>query len=490
MAWIWIGAVASAQEAAPTFAPANTYEHSVVMISAVQQEYEYAAPWKKQSMIRGTGSGFIIDGRRILTNAHNVANQRYLEVTKQNLARRWPARVLFVGHDCDLALLAIDDPAFFEGTVPLELGPLPAVNSTVQTCGFPVGGRTVSITEGVVSRIEVGIYSHSKADSHLLVQTDAAINPGNSGGPVLQNGKVVGVAFQGLQLADNIGYMIPTTVIRHFLTDVEDGTYDGFGSLGIVSYDGLHSPAYTAWLDVPPAVEGLVVLDTIINSTVEDVLQPGDVITEIDGYSIDNDGMIRIHGLHLELSEAVEQKQIGDEIRLAFYRGGEKHSATVKVHYNEPVLTWRQLHDLQPEYKVYAGLVFVSLNRNYLETWGQNWVFDIPFYLRYLFYDVRNLNQDRLREEYVVLADILPDPVNAYAGGFIDQVVESINAVPIRSLKDLDAGLTRDEDGFLVIRFLGNQTPLILDAAKAAESHPQILEKYSVPAESHLENKQ
>src|SRR5512140_2081934 len=100
---------------------------------------------------------------------------------------------------------------------------------------------------GIVSRIESRGYVHSGTDSHLLVQTDAAINPGNSGGPVIQDGKVVGVAFQGLQSADNIGFMIPTTVIDHFLKDIADGTYNGFPSSGLVVFEGLHNPAYRAY---------------------------------------------------------------------------------------------------------------------------------------------------------------------------------------------------------------------------------------------------
>ncbi|MHC4773610.1 MAG: hypothetical protein ACYS8S_08640, partial [Planctomycetota bacterium] len=69
----------------------QTYQQSVVMILAVHQEYDFATPWKKGPMGQGVGSGFIIEGNRILTNAHNVANQRYLEVKKQNQAKRYPA---------------------------------------------------------------------------------------------------------------------------------------------------------------------------------------------------------------------------------------------------------------------------------------------------------------------------------------------------------------------------------------------------------------
>ena len=65
------------------------------------------------------------------------------------------------------------------------------------TYGFPAGGEQISYTRGVVSRIEVEGYVHIGNRAFLAVQTDAAINPGNSGGPVIQDDKVVGVAFEG-----------------------------------------------------------------------------------------------------------------------------------------------------------------------------------------------------------------------------------------------------------------------------------------------------
>ena len=269
-----------------------TFKKSVVMVRAVKQDYDYRTPWKQSSMSSGVGSGFVIEDGLILTNAHNISNAKYVEVRKQDLAKRYIARVAFAGHDCDLAVLAIDDMSFYNDVVQLELGGIPAVNSTVQTYGFPMGGKQISVTEGVVSRIEMDVYAHPRADSHLVVQTDAAINPGNSGGPVIQNGKVVGVAFQGLSSGDNIGYMIPTTVIRHFIKDINDGEYDGFGSLGFSMFPGLHSDSYRDYLQVPDGEEGVVVLETMMHSSVEDMLKPEDVITSIDGHEIDNDGNI------------------------------------------------------------------------------------------------------------------------------------------------------------------------------------------------------
>ncbi|MBN2211046.1 MAG: serine protease, partial [Sedimentisphaerales bacterium] len=267
-------------------------DKSVVLIRIVKQSWDYRQPWQQESIRQGVGSGFIIEGNQILTNAHNISDTRYIEIKKQNLAQRYIARIVHVGHDCDLALLEVTDPTFYNDMQPLEIGDIPLVNSTVLTVGFPMGGQDVSVTKGVVSRIQMDFYSHSGADSHLVIQTDAAINPGNSGGPVIQDDKVVGVAFQGLRQGDNIGYMIPSPVIRHFLTDVADGRYDGFGSLGVSTFTGLHSDSYRRYLKVPDNQQGVVVTDTLLGSTARELFQRGDVLVNIDGYDIDNDGNV------------------------------------------------------------------------------------------------------------------------------------------------------------------------------------------------------
>ncbi len=462
-------------------------EKSVTMIRCAKQDYDYLLPWQQQSMVQGIGSGFVIEGNRILTNAHNVSNYKYIELKKENLPKRYPARVAFVGHDCDLALIEVKDETFFEGMVPLKLGDIPKLNSTVTTHGFPMGGQRISVTEGVVSRIQMDLYSHSGADSHLVVQTDAAINPGNSGGPVMQDGHVVGVAFQGLTQADNIGYMIPTTVIRHFLDDVEDGRYDGFASLGINYFKGLHSESYKAYLNVPEDKEGVVVISTLLNSSAEDIFEKNDVLTMIDGYEIDNDGMIRMYGLTIDFAEVIEQKQIGETIDVTYYRNGEQQTSIATVQLNRPVIEYARQYDVAPRYICFAGLVFTPITRNYLETWGGNWLGSLPHQLRYLFLNSMQLNEDPNRKEYVVLAEIMPDAINAYCGGYKSQVIERVNNVPILSLDDLAAALEDPPGEFHLFQFRGNDAILPINAEQAATRQQAILEKYQIPQSMRLE---
>lgn len=134
---------------------------SLVRIQATSQEPNYRAPWSGGEVASGVGAGFIITGNRIMTNAHVVSNSRFLAVSKEGDPKPYPARVVHVAHDCDLALLTVDDPRFFENTVPLHFGGIPVIESTVSVYGYPIGGDRLSVTRGVVSRIDFQTYSHS-----------------------------------------------------------------------------------------------------------------------------------------------------------------------------------------------------------------------------------------------------------------------------------------------------------------------------------------
>lgn len=462
-------------------------ERSVFLILTVHKEFNYATPWKQGNISQSSGTCFLIGKNLLLTNAHNVSDCVYLELHKENVAKPFPARVVFVGHDCDLAIVTVDDKTFFDDTVSLELSDLPKVNSTVSTYGFPMGGDRISVTEGVVSRIETDTYAHSGADEHLVIQTDAAINPGNSGGPVIQDGKVVGVAFQGLQEADNIGYMIPTTVVKHFLKDIEDAKYDSFGSMGAMFFPGLHSESYREYLKVPPGQDGLVVLGTLLNSSVENVLQKNDVLTKIDDYNVDNDGMIMINGMRLSISEAIESKQIGEKVNLTFYRQGELKTATATIALNRPVFEQARLYDEPPPYVCYAGLVFTPATRNYLETWGPRWPRDIPFYLKYLFAHSTDINHEPQRKEYVVLSAVMADEINSYANQFRSEVVDEINGRKIYSLKDVSDAFKQASDDFYTIKFMGDNRVFPIEVKKAQQRQQAIMDKYDIPAAERLE---
>ena len=140
---------------------ADAIASSIVKVHVVTSEPDYAAPWQRSSPVRVSGSGVVIDGKRILTNAHVVADHAHLEVQRGGVGKHYVAQVEYVCDPCDLAILSVADERFFDGVKALRIGELPRSKQPVRVYGFPEGGDGLSVTEGVVSRIQFDKYVHS-----------------------------------------------------------------------------------------------------------------------------------------------------------------------------------------------------------------------------------------------------------------------------------------------------------------------------------------
>ena len=473
---------------APGTSSANekALRHSIVKIYATMQRDDFALPWQSSRPMSGNGSGFIIKGKRILTNAHVVSNARFIEVKKNGNPRRFEARVKFAGHDCDLAVLEVDDPDFFDDTKPVAFASsLPQLSDTVTVIGYPMGGARISLTEGVVSRIDYSIYSHSGVDQHLVLQVDAAINPGNSGGPVMFNGKVVGCAFQGLTRGDNIGYAIPVPVIRHFLTDIEDGAYHGYPELGAAVMD-TRNAALRESLGLTGEETGVAVYYIDPFGSASGVLQAGDVLLGIDNYDIAEDGTVELDGNTVEFAELLERKKWGETANFRVLRDGAVQEIAVPLANPKDPYIFRNIYDEHPEYCMVGGLVFSPLTREYLRTLGRNLSGVNPQQLLYVtqYAKVDGLHEDR--NAFVVLIRRLPHPVNSYADPFVNGLVSEVNGMRIRDLADMQLALAKPQDGYHIIRFAGMDDTLVLDAEQVKAARPGILSRYAVPAPFYL----
>ncbi|MGB4247980.1 MAG: trypsin-like peptidase domain-containing protein, partial [Pseudohongiellaceae bacterium] len=299
-------------------------ESSIVKIYTTSAAPDYFTPWRLLTPTQSSGSGSVISGNRILTNAHVVANASYVQVQKHNDPNRYTARVLFVSHASDLALVTVDDPAFFADLEALAIGDLPDPHEEVFVFGYPIGGRTLSITKGILSRVEQQIYAHS-GDFLLAGQIDAAINPGNSGGPVIVDEEIVGVVMQANSggRAENLGYFVPPDIIRHVLTDAEDGIYDGFPDLGFRTQD-LESPAAKRAYGLSEDQSGVLVIKVFEDSPAEGILQENDIVLKIAGFDVAGDSTISVNdALQTNYKYAIDLRQIGDDIEIEFARNGE-----------------------------------------------------------------------------------------------------------------------------------------------------------------------
>jgi S1-C subfamily serine protease len=465
--------------------PFPEFAASVVRIQAAIQDPDYRTPWNAGHVSGGTGSGFIMEipglGKRIVTNAHVVSNARFITVTREGVNHPFRAKAEFIGHDCDLAMVAVEDTAFFEGARPLTLGGIPAIESTVSVYGYPLGVERMSVTRGIVSRIDFDLYTHSGVDSHLAIQIDAAINHGNSGGPVIQGGKVVGVAFQGYsgQVAQNVGFMIPTPVIKRFLRDLSKGSYTGYTDYS-VAIRPLQSPTARKALGVPVENAGVLVTDVHEIGSAYGFLQKDDVLLGIDGHPIACDGRVDLDGESVDMSEVVERKFEGETIRFDVLRGGRRLSVEFPLRGTSPLRMQSMAYDTAPRYLLHGGLLFQPLDRNLLASMGNG-----DLRIRRTFNEFATRHLYLKRPEFVVLNRILPDSVNADSDGQRTGIVDTINGVPIRSLEDAAAAFAKPTE-YDVIVLEGIGLPIVLKRAEVLTANPRIMKNYGIASDHNL----
>src|SRR5438132_443610 len=461
--------------------PNGKIQNSLVRITVTEAEPDYKAPWNAGGIQRGVGAGFVIDGSRIMTNAHVVSNNRYLTVEREGDPNKYRATVLFVAHDCDLALITVSAPDFFKNMTPLKFGGIPELESTVSAYGYPIGGERMSVTAGIVSRIDFQLYTHSSIDQQLAIQISAQINPGNSGGPVMQNAKVVGVAFQGYSgdIAQGVAYMVPTPVMRRFLKDIEDGHYDKYVDLAL-GYTKLQNPAQRRFLGLKDNDRGVLVNTVVAAGPCAGILREGDVLLTIDNHPIASDGNVELEGERVEMPEIVERKFKGDTVKFDVWRDKQPLSVTVMLSTVWPYLIQGHSYDVKPRYVVYGGLLFQPLSLDLMEAYQPS-----DLRLRH-FFDYFVLEQIYLQHpDVIVLTNILPDPINTYLAAYRGAIVDEINGRKIRTLDELAAVLSEPAERF-VFKMIGDGPPLVLDPKQVEGARERIKTRYNVVREQNL----
>ena len=454
------------------------FKTSIIKIFAMRSKPNYNQPWQNYPQRSSTGSGFVISGNRILTNAHIVANQTFLMVRKPGLQKKYIARLEVIGNECDMAILKVEDPEFFKGLKALKLGDLPELQTSVTVMGYPVGGDNISVTEGIISRIEPVTYTHS-GRRLLAVQIDAAINPGNSGGPVLHNDRVVGIAFQGLSQSQSIGYMIPVPVIKHFLKDVEDKKFDGFPHVPFVPRK-MENPDLRVWSRMDSGQTGIIISSLPPEVKTSGEFKVDDVIMAIDGIKLDNDATVKFRDDEvIYFGYLVWRKYLGDTCKFAILRNGKEITVDYKLRRYKRLVPNRVFGKL-PTYYFIGGLLFVPLSINHLDEYRPWYNGPID-----LVYEVINGKVSKELQQVVVLSRVLAAEVNVGYQKLGALIVEKVNGQKIKDLKQLISIVQNMKKGFIVFQ-LKNKTKIVFDIEKLKQSTVPIMNRYRIPSDRSL----
>src|ERR1700729_2346598 len=428
-------------------------ENSVVKIFATMRYPDPFKPWTKQAPTEVSASGVVIEGKRILTNAHVVLYATQVQVQANATGDKLPATVVAVAPGIDLAVLQLDDAGFFDTHPALpRASELPRIKDAVLAYGFPTGGTSLSITKGIVSRIE--FVSYNFPVSGLRIQVDAAINPGNSGGPAIAGDKMIGLAFSRLGGdSQNIGYIIPNEEVDLFLKDIASGHYVGKASMHD-DLQTLENPALREYLKLDKSVEGMVV-HRPDKSDASYPLKEWDVLTRIGDTPIDNQGMVKIDkDLRVSFGYMIQKVSKDGKLPLTVVRAGKSLKVELPVSAEYPTLV-PDLHGESPSYFLYGPLVFSRATRQFLGAFenNANLLRVLGFVKSPLVTRAFDPPSDELEELVIISSPFFPHKLaNGYSNP-AGSVVSSVNGTPVKSLKHLVALLRDLKDPFVTLEF-------------------------------------
>jgi S1-C subfamily serine protease len=472
--------VAATPSAEPTAAISHDAESAVVKVFSTIRHPDLSKPWTKQGAGEATGSGVVIEGHRILTNAHVVSYASQVQVQGNQSGDKVFATVVAIAPGIDLAVLKVDDKSFFESRPPLpRASVLPQIKDPVLAYGFPTGGTSLSITKGIVSRIEFVPYNFPV--SGLRIQIDAAINPGNSGGPAVAGDKMIGLAFSTLNNAQNIGYIIPNEEIELFLKDVADGHYDGKPAI----YDELQTlenPALRAYLKADSAVQGMVV-HRPFGAAAANPLKEWDVITRIADTPVDDEGMIKMgNNLRVDFRYLIQNVTVNGKVPLTVVRAGKPLQIQVPAPPTRPMLV-PSLNGEYPPYFIYGPMVFSKATLQFTQSTGAH-ASVLGFIHSPLVTRIGDPPDADRQELVVVSSPLFPHKLSKGYSNPSGCVVAAVNGTKIHSLAHLVAVLRDLKDEFVTFEFDGESGEgIVFPRAEAVAATEAILDDNDVRAQ-------
>lgn len=499
--------VVSVKEAKAEAAHLST--DSVVKIYTTDTRPNYLHPWQVLGQHRYTGTGFVLSGRRIITNAHVVECASVLQVQKQECPQKFRARVECIAHDLDLAVVSVSDEAFWKDLSPAILADkLPDLYSEVKCVGFPSGGSTLCVTKGVLSRVDAQLYVHPRLcgvlpgtvnspGNVLILQIDAAINPGSSGGPTFgHDGTVVGIASSGLPGMQNVGYIIPAPIAGMFLEEfAQTGRWSGLSELGI-SYTSLEHETMREFLRMGEET-GVLVTDVAPLGALHASMRRGDVLTHLDGYSVSFEGKVpfEVGGqkVFVDMDAVVTQKPKAEVTRIKFLRDGKSEDIEATLAPIPALAPRFHGFDCTPEYLLVGGLVFtrvtVPLRMQYLAaqktktysgpSLGMVWD---PGFMAY---------KETEEHDAVMLLRILQHDINIGCPG-LARILATLNEREIRSLPALArevAAALQSTERFVRFKFKREDSEgdsglpdIVLERSQVAAANAEICETHRIPS--------
>jgi S1-C subfamily serine protease len=463
----------------------DAISRSVVKVFATKKLPDLSKPWAKQAPQEVYGSGVIINDSQILTNSHVVAYADQIYVQGYQSTEKISCKILFQAPGIDLAILKPDDDSIFKQYPSLSLADnLPDMKQKVNVYGYPIGGKDMSITEGIVSRIEYTSLFYDA--SGLMIQIDAALNPGNSGGAAVSDGKMIGIVCSKLVTAENIGYLIPAEEIKMFLTDCADGKYNGQYQLYGVNLQTAENDALRKHLGIPKETTG-VMISGVKTKDADFPLKPFDLITRIGNNAIDNEGDVKINeNLRVASGYLIPRLAKDGKVEMTVVRDGKARKMEAPVSIESRKLI-RFKGFTYPRYFIYGPLVFTEVP--YLDA---KQIFSQDKALQFFAATgspiITRINDDVAFDGEELVGVFTPMFSHKITKGYNTKatgmgIVSHVNDVPVKNLAHLVELLRDNANQFVIFRFANSQSErLVFDKKEIEAAMEEILSENGIRA--------
>ena len=458
----------------------------VVTLFVTHQGWDADRPWAKANPEYREAFAVVVEGRLLLTLAQMIADATLIQVERRGDARRWNARVAHRDPEINLALLTVDEPEFFEGLEPARFAEALPTEGSVRSVRW--SNRQLEISTSRVAHVEVAPSRYGDVE-HLFLRVLTDVTAGGWSEPVFRDGELIGLTSS--QQEDRSAAITPVEAMRAYVEGVRSGSYRGFASLA-VAWQVNRDVALAAYLGLEGPPRGVVIRRARTGGSACGVLEPRDVLLELDGHAIDAVG----HYEHprygrIEFTQiAVEGHRPGDLLPAKVLRAGRVVDLEIELRaYPSGLRLVPSLReDLPPAYLVAGGLVFRELDLDYLRSWGEHWPDEAPHALSFRWW-MQGHAQAPDHRRILVLASVLPDAYNLGYHELSNAVVERVNGRPVDSIAALEEAFRSPQDAFHVIELAPNpeRMQIVLDAPGFAEASERIREEYQVPKAVRLD---
>ena len=448
---------------------------ALVRLHVTSQSYERTAPWKLGSEYTRTARGVVIAPGQILCKASSVSNQRMIEVSIANSARRYPAKLRHVDKRIGLALIDFDDEHLLKMLRPIPLGDPVKLDDEFEIHQL---GR-----DNIPERYDARVIRAIAGNTGLDLQLKTTCSDSGDGQIALKDGKVVGLLTSTYGSRQQ-GTIRSVETIRQYLDGFHDDGFHGRPGPGFWTQQLLRADLRT-YFGLGPDQHGLAVTRIVPGRTGDGVLKEGDVVLSIDGYDLDDEGKF-VHERHGRLSSSYllgGRRYAGDKIKLKFLRAGKEQEVELELKGQEP--GEKRIPDGydngRPQFMVVGGLVLLELTSSSGISRSTGGVILRRFRER------SNWDPPGKRKRMIYVDRILQDKSNKGFETMYHLPIKTINGIEIHDFAGVPKALETPEGPYHVFRFEGLESDFVIPADELDSINKRIAEKYKVTRLRHLD---